>query len=647
MTGRHFGVTLQAQPDMLKPAHKSSSTIFLALVLLCSIPNLLWAQCTSPISVFPYTEGFESGSGNWTFGGTASSWAWGTPVKPVINSAATGTKCSVTGGLNGSAYNDNESSWLKSPCFDFSTLSNPQIKFNIFWETELQYDGANLQYSTDGGSSWTVLGSELSNNNCSGTNWYNYNSVQFIGFQPGWSGNIQTGGGNCRNGQGSGQWLPARHTLAMLAGEPQVIFRFQFGSGRICNGFDGFAVDDVEISEAPPNTATAGYTCGPSLETIFSVTTSPCAAAYSWNFGDPASGANNQSVAINPSHIFSAPGNYQVLLTVSYNIGPQVVVPLSVTVFSASATITSQPRCNGDRTGAAQISTNPASGAYSYSWTTNPPQSSNAVSNLPAGDYSATVSLNNGCTVTLPVSITQPDALAIQTQVNNEKCKQGNGAITATVTGGIQPYDFTWSNAASSMSISGLSAGNYKLSVSDANGCRSETGILTVDNINNPVNVSLGGNQFICPGQTVTLNPGNFASYLWQDLSTSPTFMVSQTGTYSVVVTDQDGCRDSAKTDVKVECRDIYFPTAFTPGSDGRNDGFGPIGDVASLKNYVLSVYGRWGQLLYTSVNPLEKWDGRFQGQPVDLQTCVWIATFTRGARTVVETRKGYLVIIR
>ena len=89
----------------------------------------------------------------------------------------------------------------------------------------------------------------------------------------------------------------------MLAGEPQVIFRFQFGSGRICNGFDGFAVDDVEISEAPQY----GY-CRIYLRTQpgndFSVTTSPCAAAYSWNFGDPASGANNQSVAVNPSHIF-------------------------------------------------------------------------------------------------------------------------------------------------------------------------------------------------------------------------------------------------------------------------------------------------------------------------------------------------------
>ncbi len=107
-----------------------------------------YAQCATPISTFPYNEGFETTNGDFTTGGTASDWAWGIPAKPVITGAATGTKCWIVGGLTGSSYNDGERSWLQSPCFDFTTLQYPHISFNVFWETERRFDGAGFQYST-------------------------------------------------------------------------------------------------------------------------------------------------------------------------------------------------------------------------------------------------------------------------------------------------------------------------------------------------------------------------------------------------------------------------------------------------------------------------------------------------------------------
>src|SRR5437868_3487976 len=100
-----------------------------------------YSQCTGNVSSFPYHEGFEFGDGNWTHGGTASDWALGTPSKPVINAAAAGSFSWITGGLTNSSYNNGENSWLQSPCFDFTTLVNPQISFSIFWETEKRYDG--------------------------------------------------------------------------------------------------------------------------------------------------------------------------------------------------------------------------------------------------------------------------------------------------------------------------------------------------------------------------------------------------------------------------------------------------------------------------------------------------------------------------
>ena len=67
-----------------------------------------FSQCATPISNFPYREDFETSNGNWVPGGTFSDWTWGTPSKPVINSAGSGSKCWITGGLKNAGYNNEE-----------------------------------------------------------------------------------------------------------------------------------------------------------------------------------------------------------------------------------------------------------------------------------------------------------------------------------------------------------------------------------------------------------------------------------------------------------------------------------------------------------------------------------------------------------
>src|SRR5215204_3713188 len=89
---------------------------FLLIIGMSSV-----AQC---VTTFPYSQDFEASNGNWTPGGTASDWSWGTPLKPVINAAASGSKCWVIGTLTQSSYSNNQNSTLTSPCFDFSTLTS-------------------------------------------------------------------------------------------------------------------------------------------------------------------------------------------------------------------------------------------------------------------------------------------------------------------------------------------------------------------------------------------------------------------------------------------------------------------------------------------------------------------------------------------
>ncbi len=122
---------------------------------------------TSPlISQYPYLEGFENNNGYWFSGGQNSSWQWGKPAKLVIHKAANGSKAWVTS-LAGN-YNDNEYSFLYSPCFDLTSLAKPVLSFSHIFQTE---DACNcdfhwVEYSLDD-SVWTVLG-----NAATGINWY-------------------------------------------------------------------------------------------------------------------------------------------------------------------------------------------------------------------------------------------------------------------------------------------------------------------------------------------------------------------------------------------------------------------------------------------------------------------------------------------
>ncbi|MEI9934146.1 MAG: hypothetical protein WDM71_04705 [Ferruginibacter sp.] len=119
---------------------------------------------TPVINSYPYLQGFENDSGSFYTGGINSSWQWGTPNKVIIYKAANGNKAWVTS-LNYS-YNDDETSYLYSPCFDLSSLSHPMLSFSHIYQLEHTFDYAWVEYSVDG-INWQRLGAIGS-----GTNWY-------------------------------------------------------------------------------------------------------------------------------------------------------------------------------------------------------------------------------------------------------------------------------------------------------------------------------------------------------------------------------------------------------------------------------------------------------------------------------------------
>lgn len=176
-------------------------------------------QTVPTIDSFPYLEGFETSDGHWYTGGVNSSWQWGTPAKAIINKAANGTKCWVTN-LTGN-YNNNELSYLYSPCFDLSTLANPVLSFSHIFQTEdgCMCDFHWVEFSTDG-INWMKLGAATS-----GVNWYDNAPRQA------WQ-------------RSDTQWHVSSYDIPTNAAH--VRFRIVMSSDPATN-FEGVGIDDIHI----------------------------------------------------------------------------------------------------------------------------------------------------------------------------------------------------------------------------------------------------------------------------------------------------------------------------------------------------------------------------------------------------------------
>ncbi len=179
------------------------------------------------ISSFPYLEDFETGTNDWyTHADTNSTWQLGTPVSAKINRAASGVTAWKTN--KAGYYNSMEHSYLYSPCFNLSGLTNPMLSFSLALDIEEcdaeLCDGAWMEYSDDGGITWNKLGVMGQ-----GTNWYNKNySGNYV-----WSAEDYT------------RWHVATIPLPTV-NNSGIRLRFVFKSDPALIK-DGIAIDDIHI----------------------------------------------------------------------------------------------------------------------------------------------------------------------------------------------------------------------------------------------------------------------------------------------------------------------------------------------------------------------------------------------------------------
>ncbi|MCC7302624.1 MAG: gliding motility-associated C-terminal domain-containing protein [Bacteroidia bacterium] len=214
--------------------------------------------------------------------------------------------------------------------------------------------------------------------------------------------------------------------------------------------------------------------------------------------------------------------------------------------------------CFGNATGTA--TTYPSLGIppYSYSWSTNPVQTTQSATGLSAGSYTIVVTDASGCNykVTDSVLITSPTGLGIlNPQLVIPTCYGStNGSIIVSPLGGTPPYSYLWSTGATTNFISGIPAGAYSVSITDANGCVIQPLISLTEPpvLQSNLIVASATCNGSCNGFAYANPFGGSApySFLWQNGSTTFTSSGLCAGTYSVLVTDAAGCVDTANFQV-------------------------------------------------------------------------------------------------
>lgn len=225
----------------------------------------------------------------------------------------------------------------------------------------------------------------------------------------------------------------------------------------------------------------------------------------------------------------------------------------------ASISAKTDVSCNGGADGSATVSAVGGNPPYSYLWSNG--QTGQTAVNLAAGNYTVTVSAG-GATATASVSISQPSALNVTAAASNIiTCAQPSATLSVSAGGGVQPYNYAWSNGGFGQQITVTSPGVYSVLVTDANGCTKSAQTTVTANTAQPSAVAAANQPITCIVSSVTLSgagssQGAQFSYMWNGPgivsganTLSPT--VNQAGIYTLTVTNaSNGCTNTAAATV-------------------------------------------------------------------------------------------------
>ncbi len=240
------------------------------------------------------------------------------------------------------------------------------------------------------------------------------------------------------------------------------------------------------------------------------------------------------------------------------------------------------------------------------------------------------------------------DTVFFDLGVDTMICEGASLLLDATSTG-TTSVDYKWSNGQTTPTISAGQTALYAVTVTIDNYCvADDRKAITVTPF---PKVNLPTDTILCLEQLLQLDVSNgIGEYLWQDGLTEPERTIISPGIYSIAASNICGAKEASITVGYEDCRQVYFPNAFSPNDDGINDVFLPFdgGDVSVVHSF--KIFDRWGGLVFQFYNFKPNdfaagWDGIFKGKKANPGVYAWFAEveFRDGKR---ELKKGELTLL-
>jgi len=586
-----------------------------------------------PSARMVYAKWKDVNGGFWMFGGSSANgyendlwkydvatnmWTWIRGSNAANSNGTSGTLCTQSSTFDPPAAYENRACWIDS-CENFWMFGGRQFNAqNEFWS----YNVPSNQ--------WTKI------NNAAVASYGTINVAATANLPPDRFGALPF-----TDNQGN---------LWMFGGGQSI-------GGNYYNDLWKFVIDTNCVPwctlQAPNANFTASNITGCANLTVNFTNTSSGSTSWNWNFGD-----GNTSTQQNPSNTYNNPGQYTVTLIASNGTQFDTTTQINyVTVYAnavANYTSSADTVCVKDSVNF----TNSSSNATNYQWNfgngNNSTVSNPSTAYNTSGTYSVTLIAQNanGCNDTInkiiyvkPVgafnqnificngnSYVLPGGNTVNTNgtyIDTIQSINGCDSIVTTVLTVNQNTSFSQAPticAGNSYTLPDgtivTTSGTYIDTIANSKGCDSIiTTILTINPL--PVATAVTANDTITQGESTALVATGGGVYSWNPTTTpnnSDSVFASPivTTTYCVIVTDNNGCKDTACvtiTVIEIPCpteNNLALPNAFSPNNDNINDEYCLQGWVPCVESFEIKIYNRWGEKIYESKDRNFGSDGKY-----------------------------------
>ncbi|HLP21569.1 MAG TPA: PKD domain-containing protein, partial [Chitinophagales bacterium] len=262
------------------------------------------------------------------------------------------------------------------------------------------------------------------------------------------------------------------------------------------------------------------------------------------------------------------------------------------------------------------------------------------------GTYHVQVSNNNGCTSADTIVITEFASFV----------KLGNDTFlcageTLLLNPGVYS-SYLWQDNSTGSTFNVTGGGLYYVEVTATGGCTARDSIFVASANGTMPAVT---DTFCGDPVSITL-PGSYTSYHWATGAVTASIEVTATGNYAVTVTNAAGCEATGSVEV-VECVEeekpneafnaVLLPNAFTPNGDGNNDEYKVLRQLngKAINYFQMSIYNRWGELVFESNNENSGWNGKHRGVELSSQVLVYTVKYVCDGESILK--RGTVTLIR